>query len=192
MNERMKPEDELSKLIEGCARGDRKCQEQVFRMFFGKMKGVCMRYAKDPDSANDLVQEGFIKVFEKVEGFNRDGSFEGWIRRIMVNTCIDHIRKSKKDPLLTDNEGNFPELDEDEEPEDSLFNVLKPQYVMEAVQQLTPAYKAVFNLYVMEDKSHQEIADLLGISTGTSKSNLAKARMNLKKILEEKYKLLNE
>lgn len=161
-------------------------------MFFGKMKGVCMRYAKDPDSANDLVQEGFIKVFEKVEGFNRDGSFEGWIRRIMVNTCIDHIRKSKKDPLLTDNEGNFPELDEDEEPEDSLFNVLKPQHVMEAVQQLTPAYKAVFNLYVMEDKSHQEIADLLGISTGTSKSNLAKARMNLKKILEEKYKLLNE
>lgn len=151
--------------------------------------GVCIRYVKDNDTAQEVLQEGFIKVFEKLKSFDYNGSFEGWIRRIFVNTAIDYIRKSKKNPFLTDDDNDFKLGAENllEEREDAdLFDV-KAYLALEAIQELSPAYKAVFNLYVIEDYSHREIAEILGISEGTSKSNLAKAKMNLQKILESKY-----
>lgn len=151
--------------------------------------GVCIRYVKDNDTAQEVLQEGFIKVFEKLKSFDYNGSFEGWIRRIFVNTAIDYIRKSKKNPFLTDDDNDFKLGAENllEEREDAdLFDV-KADLALEAIQELSPAYKAVFNLYVIEDYSHREIAEILGISEGTSKSNLAKAKMNLQKILESKY-----
>lgn len=153
------------------------------------MMGVCIRYVKDNDTAQEVLQEGFIKVFEKLKSFDYNGSFEGWIRRIFVNTAIDYIRKSKKNPFLTDDDNDFKLGAENllEEREDAdLFDV-KADLALEAIQELSPAYKAVFNLYVIEDYSHREIAEILGISEGTSKSNLAKAKMNLQKILESKY-----
>ncbi|PIE86653.1 MAG: RNA polymerase subunit sigma-70, partial [Bacteroidetes bacterium] len=112
-----------------------------------------MRYANDRDSAEEVLQEGFIKIFDKLEAFNYKGSFEGWMRRIMANTAIDSIRKSKKDPLLTDNDEDFKLGAEDpiviDEELESLG--LKAEIAMEAINNLSPAYKAVFNLYVLED-----------------------------------------
>jgi RNA polymerase sigma-70 factor (ECF subfamily) len=150
-----------------------------------------MRYTKDQDNAQEILQEGFIKVFDKLGTFDFNGSFEGWIRRIMVNTAIDSIRKAKRDPFLAEDEANtFIEdghnpMDEEE----FLSNLsLKAEVAMKAVRQLSPAYQAVFNLYVFENQTHKEIGEILGINEGTSKSNFAKAKANLKKILEEQLK----
>ena len=148
-----------------------------------------MRYARDRDSAEEMLQEGFIKVFDKLEGFDYKGSFEGWMRRIVANTAIDQLRKSKKDPMLTDNDEDFKLGAENPivEREEVEAVEIRAEMAMDAIQELSPAYRAVFNLYVMEEYTHKEIAEILGISEGTSKSNLAKAKMNLQKILKERF-----
>ncbi len=181
--------DKLKKIIEGCLRNDRRSQEELFKLFYGKMLPVCMRYMPDRDTAQEVLQEGFIKVFEKLGAFDFKGSFEGWIRRIIANTAIDAIRKSKRDPYLTDNDNDFKlgASDPMVEREEAEFTDLKAEIAMEAIQKLSPAYRTVFNLFVLEDYSHKEIAELLGISEGTSKSNLAKAKMNLQKIVNKKF-----
>ena len=148
-----------------------------------------MRYTRDKDTAEEVLQEGFIKVFDKLDVFDYKGSFEGWMRRIMANTAIDSIRKSKKNPLLTDNDEDFKLKGEDpiilkEEVE---FVGMKAEIAMEAINELSPAYKAVFNLYVLEEYTHKEIAEILDISEGTSKSNLSKAKGNLQQILKDKF-----
>lgn len=153
------------------------------------MLGVCLRYTKDRDTAEDVLQDAFIKVFDKLEKYDFQGSFEGWLRRIFSNTSIDRIRRSKKDPLLSDNDedfklGSFDPVEKEES--DQLMN-LKGNIAIEAIQELSPAYRAVFNLYVMEEYTHKEIAEILGISEGTSKSNLSKAKLNLQKILNSKF-----
>ena len=181
--------EQLKAIIDGCLQNDRRSQEQLFKLFYGKMLPVCIRYVSDRDTAQEVLQEGFIKIFEKLGAFDHKGSFEGWIRRIVANTAIDAIRKSKKDPYRTDNDNDFKigaeDLMVDREEMETLD--LKAQVDMEAVQKLSPAYRAVFNLYVLEEYSHKEIGTILGISEGTSKSNLAKAKMNLQKILSEKF-----
>lgn len=148
-----------------------------------------MRYAIDRDSAEEMLQEGFIKIFDKLERFDYQGSFEGWMRRIVANTAIDYIRKSKKNPILTDNDEDFKLGGEDEvvKQEEIELTGIRAEMAMAAIQELSPAYRSVFNLYVMEEYTHKEIAEILGISEGTSKSNLAKAKANLKKILNERF-----
>jgi RNA polymerase sigma-70 factor (ECF subfamily) len=181
--------EKLTAIIEGCLRNERRSQEQLFRHFYGKMLTVCMRYVADRDTAQEVLQEGFIKVFEKLGAFDYKGSFEGWVRRIITNTAIDSIRRGKKDPFRTDNENDFKLGAEDpiiEQEELDLSN-MKAEMAMQGIQQLSPAYRTVFSLYVLEEYSHKEIAESLGISEGTSKSNLAKAKMNLQKILSEKF-----
>lgn len=184
--------EHLKVLIEGCLKNDRRSQEKLFKLYYGKMLGVCMRYSNDRDSAEEVLQEGFIKIFEKLERFDYKGSFEGWIRRIMANTAIDHIRKSKKDPILSDNDEDFKLGSENPvvAKEDLEFVGIKAEIALDAVRNLSPAYRAVFNLYVMEEYTHKEIAEILNISEGTSKSNLSKAKLNLQKILKEKFKNL--
>ena len=148
-----------------------------------------MRYTSDRDSAQEVLQEGFIKVFEKLGAFDYKGSFEGWLRRIVTNTAIDAIRRSKKDPFRTDDDNDFKLGAEDPviAKEELDLTELKAEVAMQAIQKLSPAYRTVFNLYVLEDYSHKEISELLGISEGTSKSNLAKAKMNLQRMLNEKF-----
>ena len=182
-------------LIDGCLAEDHRAQQRVYELFYGKMMAVCLRYTKNADQAKDILQDGFIKVFKSVEKFNRAGSFEGWIRRIMVNTAIDHFRRTKNSYLLLGEERSiedFGDQDEedvlaDESSED--YMELKPADIINAMQKLTPAYRTVFNLYVFEELTHKEIADMLGINIGTSKSNLAKAKHNLKKFLTQEHKL---
>lgn len=189
MERNVENKEQLKEVIEGCVKNDRRAQEQLFKLFYGKMLAVCLRYTSDMDTAQEVLQEGFIKIFDKLDGFDYKGSLEGWIRRIIANTAIDFIRKNKKSPLLTDNDNDFKLGASDPmiEQEEIEFTGIKAEIAMDAIQQLTPAYRAVFNLYVLEDYSHKEIGEILGISEGTSKSNLSKAKMNLQKILNEKF-----
>lgn len=189
------PEQAFGALIDGCLKEERKAQQRVYELFYGKMMAVCLRYTKNADQAKDILQDGFIKVFRSVDKFNRAGSFEGWIRRIMVNTAIDHFRRTKNSYLLLGEERSIEDFgDQDEEDiladeggEDILD--LKPADIINAMQKLTPAYRTVFNLYVFEELTHKQIADTLGINIGTSKSNLAKAKHNLKKLLTKEHRL---
>jgi RNA polymerase sigma-70 factor (ECF subfamily) len=177
---------QLQQLIKGCLEGDRKAQQAVYKLLYGKMKVVCMRYTRDTDQAMDVLQEGFIKVFQNMERYSGAGSFEGWVRRIMVNLSIDRFRKQKNDLLLlngTTTIEDFEEHVEDETDEETVDYDFTPEQILEAMQQLSPAYKTVFNLYVFENYTHQDIAEALSISIGTSKSNFAKAKRNMKKIL---------
>ena len=175
-----------NELISGCIRQDRSCQEALYKRFYGKMMGVCLRYAKNRDEASDMLQEGFIKVFTSIRNFASKGSFEGWVRRIIVNTAVDHLRRNKHEYMIVSTvyarEGDVPDPAEEVEDE-NLMNNLSEEEILNAISQLSPAYRTVFNLYVMEELPHKEIADQLGISEGTSKSNLAKARFQLKKNL---------
>lgn len=153
------------------------------------MLAVCSRYISDQDTAQEVLQEGFIKVFDKLEVFDFKGSFEGWVRRIIVNTAIDSIRKSKRAPILKDKDTDFKMDSTDllEESETLKLTELKANIALKAVAKLSPGYRMVFNLFVIEEYSHKEIAEILGISEGTSKSNLSKAKMNLKRILTEEF-----
>ena len=190
----MKNIDNLKEIVSGCLKEDRRSQEALFKMFYGKMLAVCSRYISDQDTAQEVLQEGFIKVFDKLEVFDFKGSFEGWVRRIIVNTAIDSIRKSKRAPILKDKDTDFKmdSTDALEEGEELKLTELKASIAMKAVNKLSPGYRTVFNLFVIEDYSHKEIAEILGISEGTSKSNLSKAKFNLKRILTEEFSNLEE
>jgi RNA polymerase sigma-70 factor (ECF subfamily) len=187
-------QEKLRELVSGCVNNDRKCQQQVYKMFYGKMMGVCLRYASDSDQAKDILQDGFIKVFGNLPKYSFEGSFEGWIRRIIVNTAIDYFRKSRSNNvLLMPDENDMERLQEEAEDDDFELEAEEViEYTMDdvivAMQGLSPAYKAVFNLFVLENMSHQDIADSLGISIGTSKSNFAKAKKNIRKYLLQSRK----
>ena len=178
-------EAELRPYIEACQLGERRAQRFIFERYYRLMFGVCLRYMSDQDSVQDVVQEGFLKVFNNIEGYTFKGSFEGWMRRIMVNTAIDAIRRRNAAGWVLGDEGSFEPVDEDggwemEEEEGAVYTV---HDVLDAMEHLTPMYRTVFNLYVFDNLGHQEISDRLGISVGTSKSNLAKARRNLRELL---------
>lgn len=184
----MKKVEDLEGIISGCKRSDRRAQEQLFRLFFGKMLTVSLRYIPDRDSAQDVVQEGFIKIFEHIRNFDQKGSLEGWMRRIIANQAIDFIRKKKKENFLSSDDNDYKFVAEDDEDiEDWNITTLKAEIAMEAIENLSPAYRTVFNLAVMENYTHKEIAEMLNINEGTSKSNLAKAKMNLQNFLKKKF-----
>jgi RNA polymerase sigma factor (sigma-70 family) len=186
--------EELRQIIEGCIRNERKYQEKLFKIYYGKMLMVCKRYTMDDDSAQEILQNGFIKIFEKLEMFDFKGSFDGWVRRIIANTAIDSIRKLKRMPYLSDTDSEFVTETENkmEEEEEVEFKTIQANIALEAVEELTPGYRAVFNLYVFEEYTHKEIAEILGISEGTSKSNLAKAKQNLQRIIAKKTVKFNQ
>ncbi|MBK7150013.1 MAG: RNA polymerase sigma factor [Bacteroidetes bacterium] len=167
---------------EGCFRGDRRFQQMLYDMFSSKMFGVCMRYANEYNAAQDLLQEGFVKVFRNIDKFRGEGSFEGWVRRIFVNTAIEHYRKQVNLYALVDNE-----VKAYENYDNNALETLKEQDIVKMIQKLSHGYRTVFNLYVVEGYSHKEIGDLMGISEGTSKSQLARARYLLQKMITEQY-----
>lgn len=148
-----------------------------------------MRYVKDQDEAKDLLQEGFIKVFSHISDFEKSGTLEGWIRRIMVNTSIDFYRKNKKNILKVDSDYLETKVENIEDEKDANeYNNLQPKDIMDAVQKLTPVYRTIFNMYVVDGYTHKQIAEQLGINEGTSKSNYFKAKANIRKLLADKIK----
>ncbi len=163
-------------LIKGCIARKRKYQQALYEQSSSKMFSICLRYANDYHSAEDILQEGYIKVFKNIHKFRSEGSFEGWMRRIFVNTAIEHYRKSvHMYPILEVNNSHYDVID------DKTIEHLAAEDLMKMVQQLSPGYRTVFNLYVVEGYSHKEVAKMLGISEGTSKSQLARARYLLQK-----------
>ncbi|HOE03893.1 MAG TPA: RNA polymerase sigma factor [Bacteroidales bacterium] len=181
--------DNAERILDGCIRGDSKCQQILYESLYRRMLGVCLRYASCNEEAKDLLHDGFIKVFEKLKYFKHSGSLEGWIRKIIVNNAIDNLRKHRSEFLEYEGENKFERLEDQSDDEINQMKLanLKAERIIELIQTLSPAYKAVFNLYVIEEYSHKEIAEMLGISVGTSKSNLAKAKLRLKQMYVEKY-----
>lgn len=155
-------------------------QEELYKRFSPKMYAVCLRYATDAEEARDLLQEGFIKIFKNLGKFRQEGSFEGWVRRVFVNTAIENYRRRV-------NLNSITERDE-VKIEDGSWNALEnlaEKDIVQLVQELSPGYRTVFNMYVIEGYSHKEIADLLGITEGTSKSQLARAKGILQRKVNE-------
>lgn len=171
-------------LIQGSINGDRQIQELLYNRFSAKMYAICLRYSGNTDDAQDLLQEGFIKVFKNLNKFRGDGSFEGWLRRIFVNTSIEHFRR--KVNLYSVTEAHEVNI---EDKETNVLDNLAEKDIMDMIQQLSPGYRAVFNLHVIEGYSHKEIADMLEINEGTSKSQLARAKSVLRKMVENRLNI---
>jgi len=161
----------IDDLMEGCKAGDRKMQEMLYKQTASKMLAVCMRYAKDRMEAEDVLQMGYIKIFQKVKEYRGEGSFEGWIRRIMVNTAIESYRKNLRSLSIVPIEDAYGQPSQGFD-----FSSLGMQDLLKVIQKLADGYRMVFNMYIIEGYSHKEIAETLGISEGASKSQLSRAR----------------
>jgi RNA polymerase sigma-70 factor (ECF subfamily) len=178
--------EDFKPIISDCIAGNQKAMAKLYHLFAPKMFGVCLRYAKDTTEAEDNLQDGFIKVFNSLKTFRHDGSLEGWIRRIMVNVSLEKIRKQHwlypvEDVSVYDSINLS----------DDVIAKISANDLMKIVQELPPRYRLVFNLYVIEGFSHQEIAQEMKITQGTSKSNLARAREILKKKVHKNFGELN-
>lgn len=167
-------------LVEGCKKGDPRAQRELYECFAPQMLGVCYRYARDISEAEDMLQEGFIKVFQKIDGYGFKGALEGWIRRIMVHTAIDLLRKRKHQMKETDIEEAMKE-----EIANEIIDHLELEYLYQAIQALPAGYRLVFNLYAIEGYSHDEIGKKLGIAASTSRSQYTRARNMLKNRIRE-------
>lgn len=174
-------------ILEGCLSGKREFQELLYKRHSGKMFALCLRYVRNREEAEDVLQDGFVTVFKNIQNFRRDGSFEGWIRRIIVNTALMHIRSRKKDL-------NFSDLDEvgnNYHPQSHFDTIsqINANELLKMLETLPDGYRVVFNLFAIEGYSHKEIGEMLGINEGTSKSQLSKARNYLQDCLQ---KLMSE
>lgn len=167
-------------LINGCIKKDRRCQKDLYKLYYGYAMRICLRYAKSKDEAVEMLNDGFMKVFTNLHRYDRDRSFNAWISTIMINTSIDYYRIKMKQLQME-------ELNAKHELEDSenILSHLNYDDLIQLVQRLSHAYRTVFNLFAIDGYSHEEIATMLSISVGTSKSNLFKARESLKKMLIE-------
>lgn len=167
----------LNKLVAKCKQQDRKAQEKLYHLFSAKFFTLCLKYSGSYEEAKDTLQDGFIKIFQNISQFRGTGSFEGWMTRIIINTAL----KKYQDPsiFLTINEEitEDPEVEVEEE-------ILSVDFLVRIIQELPDRYRLVFNLYVNDGFTHKEIAKMLNISVGTSKSNLARARLKLKEKIE--------
>jgi RNA polymerase sigma factor (sigma-70 family) len=174
-------------VIKGCIEGNRLYQRQLYEHFASKMLGVCMRYAKDRAEAEDMLQEGFIKVFNNISRFKFEGSFEGWVRRIMVFTAINFFkhrsRKFQEDLDVTGYDAVYS---------DDVISKISLKEIVLLIQQMPEGYRMIFNLYAVEGYTHKEIAQMLGIAEGTSKSQYARARQFMQAALAKHYQILNE
>jgi RNA polymerase sigma factor (sigma-70 family) len=166
----------IDELVKRCRAGERKSQEMLYKQFASKMLGVCLRYATDRMEAEDMLQNGFIRVFEKINDFRGEGSFEGWMRRIMVNCSIEHYRRNSKMMQLVDLEEASAEVSGNP----LATAKLEAKDLILLIQRLSPGYRIVFNLYAIEGYSHKEIAAIVGITEGASKSQLSRARSILR------------
>ena len=171
-------------LIKGCIREDRYHQQELFRRYAGKMLVVCMRYTRHEMEAEDILQDAFIKIFDNITRFEFKGSFEGWVRRIVINTALKNYSKKsfKQEQIGLE---NYPELPL--EPE--VYAHLQEEELLRLIAKLPEGYRLVFNLYAVEGYSHKEIADMLGIQESTSRSQLVKARKMLQAMIIDLQKI---
>lgn len=174
------PEDEL---VRGCKNGDTRYQQALYRQYQAKMYGVCLRYAKCREDAKDLLQDGFVKVFTNIQNFRGEGSLEGWVRRIIVHTCIGQYRRKREILTINIDAAHHVQVDT------RALARLSQHEILMLIQSLPNGYRTVFNLYAVEGYSHQEIGEMLGITVGTSKSQLARAKKMLQRRLNKLYEV---
>ena len=176
---------ELNFHIRACAENDRLSQKKIYLSFYSYAMSICERYSNNDDDSLEILNDGFLKIFKEIHRFkpvytNETSSFKGWLRKIMIYTAIDRFRKNKKERLtksIEDETVHLPIVGED------IIDQISYEEIKNMIQQLTPAYKLSFNLYVMEGYSHEEISKQLGITVGASKSNLARGRKQMQKLL---------
>jgi RNA polymerase sigma factor (sigma-70 family) len=180
--------EELHSIIEGCISNDHRCQKKLYERYYGYALKIVFRYIYRYEKATDVVNDGFVKIFRSFKTFecaekeNLEKIWMGWVKRIMINTAIDELRRSNMMPEIGSLPEHIWELQDKSQPADR--NILYKELICQ-VKKLPPSYRLAFNMYVIDGYSHQEIAENLGISVGTSKSNLAKARMQLKKFIDK-------
>jgi RNA polymerase sigma factor (sigma-70 family) len=172
----MSTDNYLRFIWEGCLRNERKYQELLYKVLSPKMMAICMRYAKDKDEAQDILQEGFVKLFKNLNNYRGEGSLEGWIRRIMVHSAISRYRKARTMVLVDD----FGEDNNMKAGTSYNGNTLEAADLLQLIQQLPDTYRSVFNMYAIEGYSHQEISNTLGLSELVSRTTLCRARGILK------------
>jgi RNA polymerase sigma-70 factor (ECF subfamily) len=166
----------LEQLIQDCKKKNTKAQGELYKLFSSKLFAICLKYSRNRVEAEDNLQDAFLTIFNKIEQFKSKGSFEGWMKRITVNTVLQRYRTEKVFELINENdiEDNSIEVEEDS---------ISVDYLLQIIQELPDRYRLVFNLYVLDGYSHKDIADMLHINIGTSKSNLARARQILKQTI---------
>jgi len=169
-------------IIAGCKEQKREAQKVLYETYARKMYSICLRYSSDQAAAQDLLQDGFMKIYANIGSFQEKGSFEGWLKRIFINLALENLRKKKSIFQSSDDIQNLPDV-VDESTEEQMYKISEAE-LLKMVQELPRGYSTVFNLYAIEDYSHKEIADMLAISEGTSRSQYVRARQ----ILQEKVK----
>ncbi len=168
-------------LIEGCIRENPRVQEQLYKQYASRMFALCLRYSSSRMEAEDTLHEGFMRVFQSIGRYTSTGSFEGWIKRIMINSCLKKYHANKHMYLKQTNIDDYGQLNEEYHP--TGYDKLQVTDLVDMVQKLAPGFRLVFNLYALEGYNHKEIGDMLDISEGTSKSQLSRARQILQKML---------
>jgi len=169
---------EIREIIKGCLEGNRRDQELLYRRHAAKLYAVCLQYSGNDDEAKDILQEGFMKIFENLHSYKFEGSFEGWMRRITVNTALEKFRSRNN---LYKVEDIDQISDTESEPDVEEYDGLEASDLLDIIRELPPKYRMVFNLYAIEGYSHKEISKMVNISEGTSKSNLSRARLILQR-----------
>ena len=178
----------MEEIVKRLQKGDRKAQKQIYDKYSGLFYAICLRYASNTDEAWDLLQEGFIRIFFNIKSFKGKGSFEGWMKRIVINNAINHYYKDKKYRYHEDIDENYEIKSEDRLFDDADFTY---EELLEIIRQLPSGYRTIFNLYAIEGYKHKEIAKILGISESTSKSQYHRAKKILQKILKDIKKKRN-
>lgn len=177
--------DELTYHVGACSLNKRESQKVIYNSFYGYAMAICDRYTSNHEDAVEILNDGFLKIFKEIHHYQPAytdvvSSFKGWLRKIMVYTAIDHFRKNQKHKVLTELDNVVYQLEADNE---DAMDKLSHEEIIRAIQELSPGYRTVLNMFIIDGLSHEEISQTLGISTGTSKSNLSKARRQLQKIL---------
>lgn len=167
----------LSQLIEKCKNNNIKAQSELYTLFSGRLFALCLKYSRNYTEAEDNLQDAFLTIFKKIGQYENKGSFEGWLKRITVNTVLQQYRKEKVFEIAYDENIEDVDIDIDDDR-------ISIDYLLQIIQELPDRYRLVFNLYVLDGYSHKDIADMLDINVGTSKSNLARARQILKQTIE--------
>jgi RNA polymerase sigma factor (sigma-70 family) len=178
-------EKELQKIIDGCIEHDRNSQELLYKKLYGYAIKICLRYAENQYEASEVLNEGFFKAFTNIEKYDKNWSFKTWLGKIMFNACIDYYRANLKWNQITGLEKSETKMDES-----SVEHKLDYEDLLTVIQRLPPSYRIVFNLYAIDGYSHEEIAEMTGISASTSRSNLHKARLKLQQMLSVPHSMI--
>ena len=184
--------EELNLHIRGCTLNNRESQKKIYNSFYSYGMAICDRYTKRKEDSIEIFNDSFLKIFKEIHRYkpayaDEVNSFKGWLRKIMIYTAIDHCRKYNKHYFTVELDTSLTYFPMEEE---NAFDMISYDEIIRAIRELSPAYRTVLNLFIIDGFSHEEIANQLGISVGTSKSNLSKARLQLQKILKNDNKIL--